>query len=122
MIRAGRGDSLNNTQNIQLMDPSKIQTHTSTRNQLMLKGQGGSTKNTQNIKRQIENEKKYIPGFIDFGQNTNNHLIIQHGPSSATNKIKKAFDFEFEGQQRAKRVERKIGMSTQAIDEKKSNV
>ena len=58
------------------MDPSAIQNHTSTRNQLILKGQGGSTKNTQNIKRQIENEKKYIPGFIDFGQNTSNHLMI----------------------------------------------
>jgi hypothetical protein len=91
---------------------------------LHLKHPVGSTKNTQNLKRQIENEKKYIPGFIDFGQTSGNHMMIQHGPSSATNKVKKAFDFDIEGQQRAKRAERKIGLSSQGLvlEEKKSNV
>jgi len=72
----------------------------------------------------MENEKKqYVPGFIDFGvPSTSNHMMIQHGPSSATNKIKKAFDFDIEGQQRGKRVERKIGISSHAMDEKKANV
>jgi hypothetical protein len=85
------------------------------------RGQGGSTRNTQNVKRPFEpeNAKKYVPGFIDFGQNIGSHLLIQHGPSSATNKVKKAFDFDVEGQPRAKR-ERKIGISSQAIEEKKT--
>lgn len=65
------------------------------------------------------------PGFVapsnlDFGSGVagfsgpiGNHLFAPHGSSSATNKVKKAFDFDIDTQQKAKR-ERKAGFSTQA--------
>lgn len=52
-------------------------------------------------------------GGTGFGGPIGNHLFASHGSSSATNKVKKAFDFDIDPQQKVKR-DRKGGFSTQA--------
>jgi hypothetical protein len=52
-------------------------------------------------------------GVTGFGGPIGNHLFAPHGSSSATNKVKKAFDFDIDSQQKVKR-DRKAGFSTQA--------
>lgn len=65
------------------------------------------------------------PGFVgpsnlDFGSGVagfsgpiGNQLFAPYASSSATNKVKKAFDFDIDTQQKVKR-DRKAGFSTQA--------